>query len=916
MTFFEIVYSIFIMPLQLFFEMVFSVFNAGVGNPGWAIITLSLAMNMLVLPLYRRADKLQEEERDIEAKLKKGVDHIKKTFKGDEKMMMLQTYYRQNHYSPLSVFKNSLSLFLEIPFFIAAYNFLSNLDLLKGVRFGIIPDLGAADGLLVIGGCSINILPFVMTAVNLVSCAIFTKGYPLKTKVQLYGMALFFMVFLYNSPAGLVFYWTLNNIFNLVKTILYKVDNPSRVIFWLFILVGFLCIGYGAYRNYCVHGRQPAILWGVVCLIVNGIYYRYNKKKRPDTVKVIETNEGVFWGSAIILAVLIGLVIPSAVIQSSPQEFYDINNPLNPMWFIVSAACLSFGIFVFWMRVFYWIASKNSRVNFEKGLCLFAFIAMIDYLFFGRKLGTLRNTLQYANGVNFSSSEIGINAAVVILICIFVIYTYDWMKKCVLQIASVAVVALVIMTGYNIYGINISASQVSNVTNIEKIKEAPVSFLSKKGKNVVVIMLDRAINEFIPYIMAEKPELKGIYSGFTYYPNTISFGGHTNFGTPALFGGYEYTPEEINKRFNESLCQKQNEALKVMPVLFDKIGYKVTVCDPPYAGYQWIPNLSIYDEYPRINKYITCGKFNDEVVVNIEHSNKRNFIFYGVMKTVPVYFQKFFYNNGKYFETRVDNITVQAMETKFVAHGKDEGFLNSYNVLKNLAQITKIVDDNNNNFLMMDNDLPHEFILLQEPDYLPAVNVDNSKYADKYNHGFTYNGKTIKMDSVKQIQHYHVNMASILQIGKWLQYLKENGVYDNTRIIIVADHGYALYLTDEVVLDDRKGENYSLEAYHPLLLIKDFDSHGELRTSGEFMTNGDVPTLAFKDIVDNPVNPFTGKVITNKEKYTHEQHVFVSDKFRIDANNGNTFLPGEWFAVHDDMRKLSNWRVIPDPSGK
>ena len=44
-------------------------------------------------------------------------------------------------------------------------------------------------------------------------------------------MALFFLVFLYTSPSGLVFYWTLNNLFSLVKTIFYKLSTPERC--WL-----------------------------------------------------------------------------------------------------------------------------------------------------------------------------------------------------------------------------------------------------------------------------------------------------------------------------------------------------------------------------------------------------------------------------------------------------------------------------------------------------------------------------------------------------------------------------------------------------------------------------------------------------------------------------------------------------------
>ena len=219
MSFLEILDTLFLKPLYLLFEVVYVMANKVVGNPGVSIIVLSLFMNFLVLPLYIRADKIQEEERALERKLQKGVDHIKRTFSGDERMMMFQTYYRQNHYKPVYVLRSAVSLFLQIPFFIAAYRFLSGLQLLSGVSFGPISDLGKPDGMLQIAGMSINVLPVIMTIINLVSCVIFTKGSPLKEKIQLYVMALFFLVFLYASPAGLVFYWTLNNVFSLVKTI-------------------------------------------------------------------------------------------------------------------------------------------------------------------------------------------------------------------------------------------------------------------------------------------------------------------------------------------------------------------------------------------------------------------------------------------------------------------------------------------------------------------------------------------------------------------------------------------------------------------------------------------------------------------------------------------------------------------------
>ena len=150
MSFFNILGTLFLGPLKLIFEIIFQFANSFMNHPGLSIIVLSLIMNILVLPLYRRADAMQEEARDIENKLRDGIAHIKKSFTGDEKMMMLQTYYRQNNYKPTDALKGSLSLLLEIPFFMAAYQFLSNLEILNGVSLGPIKDLAAPDGLIVI----------------------------------------------------------------------------------------------------------------------------------------------------------------------------------------------------------------------------------------------------------------------------------------------------------------------------------------------------------------------------------------------------------------------------------------------------------------------------------------------------------------------------------------------------------------------------------------------------------------------------------------------------------------------------------------------------------------------------------------------------------------------------------------------
>ena len=98
MTFLSMLYTLIISPLQLLFEVIFSIAFRMIGNAGFSIVILSIAVNFLVLPLYKRADELQAEERDIQAKMAYRIKRTKETFKGDERFFMLQEYYRINNY--------------------------------------------------------------------------------------------------------------------------------------------------------------------------------------------------------------------------------------------------------------------------------------------------------------------------------------------------------------------------------------------------------------------------------------------------------------------------------------------------------------------------------------------------------------------------------------------------------------------------------------------------------------------------------------------------------------------------------------------------------------------------------------------------------------------------------------------------
>lgn len=896
-------YSIFIKPIEFLIELVFSIMNIICKNPGFAIVFVSIAVQLLCFPLYKRADAIQEQERQKQKEMKPWLEHIKKTFKGDERFMMQQAYYRIADYKPIYAIKGSVSLLLQIPFFIAAYNFLSNLDLLKGTPFFAITDLSKPDQLIHIGAVSLNLLPILMTVFNIISGIIYTKGFPLKDKIQTYGLACIFLIILYKSPSGLVFYWTLNNLFSLLKNVFMKlVKNPKKVLIVLGVIISVVIIAAEmVLPNLSVYKR--ALYFGIAVIGAIPAVISLIHKKRIQACKkeykvkpVSKAEKTVFYFGIIALTVLLGMMIPFSVISTSPTEFDQTNNTVFGLLFQI--LCNFIGIILVWINIFYSFSNDRFKRILTYSVSVLLACGLVTYMFFGRNLGTMSPMFYFYKTPEFSVNHKVVNFLIVIAVSFIIIFLTIKKPLLTKSVFQIMIVTMLISSTFS--GVKI-AKALSDEWYKKSIEQAEdyeqIIPISKNGKNVVVIMLDRAISGYVPYLLSEKPELKTIYDGFTYYPNAISFGGSTNYGTPALFGGYEYTPTEMNKRSEETLEKKHNEALLMMPVLFSNEGYKVTVLDPPYAGYQTPSSLSIYDKYSGINAYFTEQRYInktefDSAVYDVnDRKQKHNFLCYSFMKIVPVIFQNIVYDGGNYYSTSSEKIVYE------------KSFWGCYAVLQGLNQMTDIKNDSSNTFLLMQNSITHEPFLLQKPDYLPShdsIEFTVHKKSDD-------NKNTITVSETVQESHYDVNMAALLKIGEWLNYLRKNDVYDNTRIIIVSDHGRQLNQFENIMIDDDK----SIEFCRAFLMIKDFDSTG-FNVSDEFMTNADTPTYAVKDIVNNPKNPFTDNPINNDEKYLHPQLITTSSIWAVTKNNGNIFdtSDGEWWSVHDNIFDEKNWKKV------
>ena len=876
----DILHRLIFGPLELLFDTVYTVGYRITGNSGLSIILLSLVMNLLMLPLYRRADALQEEERIQARLLKPGIEKIRRAFRGDERFMILQTYYRQNNYKPWYVLKGSLSLLLEIPFFIAAYRYLSGLSLLHGAAFGPIADLGKPDQLISLFGMNIHLLPILMTVINIVSGAIYTREMPLRSKIQLYGMALIFLVLLYGSPSGLVFYWTLNNLFSLIKNIILKKTAPAD------------------------HPAAEKALPG--------------KPATDRSAAADRPYRFIFPACCVFLTILLGILIPSAIVSASPAEFVELDDFRSPLRYLLPSALLAAGTFLIWCVIFFRLSSGKGRKRFTLAAVILSVVSVVNYMFFGTEYGNLSALLKYDNPPSVLLSDTLLNLGIILLAACIVVLIWKKKPEILKAVCIAGCIGLAVMSAGNIRKINSSFAELEVLT--AKEREKPSFTLSRTGKNVVVIMLDRCISGFVPYIFEENPAVAEQFRGFTYYPNTLSFGRNTNVATPSLFAGYEYRPFELDKR-DTGLPEKQNEALKVLPVLFMENGYDVTVCDPPYAGYLWIPDLSIFDDYPSIRRYITHGAFvdNSEIFRKKDRIISRNLFCYSVFRSAPVLLQTVLYNEGRYNEAEALNTSEESSiifteESEFRSTGIADEFMKAYTALQHLPAMTKTDGSAQNTFMILSNTATHDVTMLQEPAFVPQKIVDNTEYEAAHKIRTAVSGRPLELKTAEQMEHYQSDTAALMQLAQWFRFLRENGLWENTRILVVSDHGYEMGL-NHILTGSSEGANAldpydGVMAYNALMMIKDFGNGNEFTVDNSFMTIADMPSEAMRGLIENPVNPFTGNPVSEDAKYSEdEQYVMLTD-WRIAENHGNRFSdPVRLVLKNKYLFDESNWEV-------
>ena len=416
--------------------------------------------------------------------MKPMIDNIKSSFKGDQRYLLIRTCQRINGYKTIYAFRGTLGLLIQIPFFIAAYHFMNNLNGLEFAQFGYITNLAKPDAMLKIGNISINVLPFIMTLVSFLASLVYSRKLTLKEQLPLYITNLIFLVLLYNSPAGLLFYWTVNCTFSLVKnivlenysffkdkwnsfienkTIITIVKKAAFIIFIIFTAFMFVytilyflretVLSISIEKQYLKIFRVDVktykdvlTIWFVLLAII--IYKKYLYKLFNIKLK---NNFKLLIAASISITLLAGLFIPSTLIASSGQEFNE------PFILILNNISKYIGAFFVYALFIYILFSDKVKNTLSLLIVYVSVIFFVDTFIIVGNYGNISSSFIFENSELLNSSIIQILLNV-LFISVFVGIIYFLLKKeklaIVINVYMIISLALFSISIYDIIKIN------------------------------------------------------------------------------------------------------------------------------------------------------------------------------------------------------------------------------------------------------------------------------------------------------------------------------------------------------------------------------------------------------------------------------------------------------------------------------
>lgn len=322
------------------------------------------------------------------------------------------------------------------------------------------------------------------------------------------------------------------------------------------------------------------------------------------------------------------------------------------------------------------------------------------------------------------------------------------------------------------------------------------------NKNFIILVLDSVDSGTFNRKMNEDKDFNNLLHDFTYYPDTMSAHPYTTESLPLMLTGKLYKNDEPILKWTTD-AYKESSLLKLLE-------------DNEYDINLYESELFYYDKgASRISN--VYGSDNHDKLINVPSFWNQE-LKYISFKYLPSFFKRFSKIDDMYYNPRRIFKKIENLDDRFF----DTSDLDLLNIIK--ENTYQKVDENVFKF----------------------IHVEGAHVPFKYDKNFNIIKNGTYEDGV---------LACLTLTKEYLNKLKENGVYDNSAIIIMADHGYT---TKE---NDNQRQN-------PILYVKGFkETHDTMQTSNKPVHFIDLEGL-YKDLVAGKKSSEVFKDIPNERTRT------------------------------------------------
>jgi len=734
--------------------------------------------------------------------------------------------------------------------FFSAYQLLSHYTGYAGESFLFISDLSKADAAWDLGVAVLNILPILMTALNGISSLLYTRGTNRSERYQLWGLALLFLILLYSSPSALVLYWTMNNLFALIKQIL---GHKGEKVFFLpehidkrkvgkILYYGFLSaavfhslaiVGYYDRESTTTTLYLAAAL--IFFLFLMQLIGVISYKKRFEsklfkwipavfiavlipfqilfTIDFVQAVLRLDSGTGLLISLFKVVIVQGIIILITFPSFYFLTGAIkfkkqsepSKLRFLLSLSFLV--ILVFFSLPVQVYSSLPSGFDFSVfrifqynviPLILIFAILFGFYVLIPRKWKVLMEILFASFAVSsfiyafFIQLNFGSLDGLVLTGEKTFLATYSWyiLEYCLLVILVLAIVKLfntnkrnylifisilnLLVVGQTVFqSVRLEFSSEKDISSYDRSlpsdSEQVLGF-SKDKNNVIVFMLDMFQGSYISRIMEDNPDLINRYSGFTWFPNTLSISYYTNASLPVLLGGWEFEPVEMGRKPGKNLMEKIVSSYDSLIQQAQNENYSMSFVDPSfYETYRGeltpLREKGATAAYSsQFRNYWEDNHMESSQSMNEAANKSRLLYMIGLFRIVPFAVKAPIYNEGGWLSLENSRFSLQKSDYNHVF--SRASFLKSLPILSN-------TDSSEATFKFFLSELTHTPFGISEDGEIMLDGAAEKEF----------------LSSTTGMKSYYSAYWALTYIGEFLEWLKVNDIYDNSRIILVSDHG-------------------------------------------------------------------------------------------------------------------------------